>query len=91
MCSKIRLVSVLATSREALRFLTTKSRRSSADLAARCIWKSLTPARKNTFSTPGSVANRRAKEPMPGRALGCKRTDTMACRGRPSASGARSA
>ena len=30
----------------------------------------MTPARKNTFSTPGSTANRRAKEPMPGRALG---------------------
>ena len=70
MCSKMRFVSVVATSREALRFLTTKSRRSSADLAARWIWKSLTPARKNTFSTPGSAANRRAKEPMPGRALG---------------------
>jgi hypothetical protein len=35
MCSKMRLVSVVATSLEALRFLTTKSRRSSADLAAR--------------------------------------------------------
>src|SRR2546429_118609 len=82
MCSKMRFVSVVATSREALRFLTTKSRRSSADLAARWIWKSLTPARKNTLSTPGSAANRCAKEPMRGRALGCRRTEMIACSGR---------
>jgi hypothetical protein len=62
------VVSVLATSREALRFSTTKSRRSSGDAAATCSWKSSTPARKKTFSTPGRAANCRANEPIRARA-----------------------
>src|SRR6476661_8513909 len=86
-CSKMRWVSVIATSWLAERFSTTKVRRASGEAAATWTWKSSPPARKNTLSTPGSPASHPPNSPIRARALPWSRTTTIACSGRPSASG----